>query len=499
MAEELTGAPSVEEVELAVRGGPVQPKPALDRELGVPTAMPFTSFMDVVSGEYLAPNTALVSIDRLVEMRQKDGTIRALLRLFQLPIIKALKESEWVEPEEGGAGEETQFANYMFTLPPSGGGMTVSQTRVVRNTLLALLEGFSVFEQVRYVPETGPNEGKIVLRKLAHRDARTIEFIVDDHGGFDGVRQTAALRGTTERIRIKKENCWYYTVNEEENPHYGISMFEAAWHHWDIKRKLYYIAHVAAQMAATQGRVGSIPKSASPDEVRNFKQMLADFGFNTSGTYPEGFDVKFANMNTNFDFMKLIEHQNAQIAKSVLAKFLEEENRQVLIENAGPDASADFFVMGIESVMGEIAESWTHYLLPQYIDWNFGTSKYPVYRFGVVADATRDTIKELFIAIASAQTTKWTDEFIRELEKTLVDRLGLDVDYDEVAKREEAEAAEQAKLQEQYMQQQAGGAPGGGEEIPASALGGGLSLARVMDNVEKLMLARRESDLDAGS
>jgi hypothetical protein len=322
---------------------------------------------------------------------------------------------------------------------------------------------------------------------------------VDDHGGFAGVRQTAAVQGTTERIKIKKENCWYYTVNEEENPHYGISMFEAAWHHWDIKRKLYYIAHVAAQMAATQGRVGSIPKSASPDEVRNFKQMLADFGFNTSGTHPEGFDVKFSNMNTNFDFMKLIEHQNAQIAKSVLAKFLEEENRQVLIENAGPDASADFFVMGIESVMGEIAESWTHYLLPQYIDWNFGTSKYPVYRFGVVADATRDTIKELFIAIATAQTSMWTDEFVRELEKTLVDRLGLDVDYDEVAKREQAEAAEQAKLQEQYMQQQAGGAPGGGEEVPASALGGGISLARVMDRVEQLMLARRESDLDAGS
>jgi hypothetical protein len=476
----------------------IQPKPALDKELGVPTAMPFTSFLDVVSGEYLAPNTALVSIDRLVEMRQKDGTVRALLRLFQLPIMKSLKEAEWVEPEEGGATEETQFANDMFSLPPSSGGMSVSMTRVVRNALLALLEGFSVFEQVRYVPDDGPNKGKIVLRKLAHRDARTIEFIVDEHGGFDGVRQTAAVKGSTERIKIKKENCWYYTVNEEENPHYGISMFEAAWHHWDIKRKLYYIAHVAAQMAATQGRVGMIPKSASPEETKNFRQMLADFGFNTSGTHPEGFDVKFTNMNTNFDFMNLINHQNQQIAKSVLAKFLEDENRQVLIENAGPDASADFFVMAIESVMGEIAESWTHYLLPPYIDWNFGSSKYPVYRFGVVADATRDTIKDLFIAIATAQTSMWTKEFIRDLEKTLVERLGLDVDYDEVDKREEAEAAEQAKLQEQYMQQQAGGAPGG-QEVPASALGGGLSLNRIMDNVEKLMLARRESDLDAGS
>ena len=47
------------------------------------------------------------------------------------------------------------------------------------------------------------------------------------------------------------------------------------------------------------------------------------------------------------------------------------------------------------------------------------------------------------------------------------------------------------------------GVPGGGgapaEEAAASAIGGTLSLSRIMDRVEELMLARRESDLDAGS
>ena len=157
---------------------------------------------------------------------------------------------------------------------------------------------------------------------------------MDEHGGFNGVRQTAPMAGRgNERVKIDKEDCWYYSVNEEENPHYGVSMFEAAWHHWDHKRKLYYISHIGAQMAATQGRMGKIPPSATPEEIRAFKQMLADFGFNSSGTIKEGWDVTFTNMNTNFDFIALINHQNQQMAKSVLAKFMEDEGRQVLIEN----------------------------------------------------------------------------------------------------------------------------------------------------------------------
>jgi hypothetical protein len=503
------------EEELVALARTVKPrKPDLEQELGVPTAMPYSmSFRETAEGEYLAPNTALISLDRLIEMRQKDGTIRALLRLYQLPILKSMKEATWVEPDEGGAEKETQFANDMFTLPSENGGMTVSMTRVIRNTLLALLEGFSVFEQVRYVPDTGPNKGKIVLKKLAHRDARTIEFVVDDHGGFNGVRQTAPKPGQTmDRVKIDKENCWYYAVNEEENPHYGVSMFEAAWHHWDHKRKLYYISHVAAQMAATQGRMGKIPPNATPEEIRGFKKMLAEFGFNTSGTFKEGYDVQFTNMNTNFEFITLINHQNQQMAKSVLAKFMEDEGRQVLIENAKGDASADFFVMAVESVMAEIAESWKKYLLPQYIDYNFGTGKYPIFRFGVISDATRDVIKELFSIVATAQSSKWTDEFVRELEKKLTDRLGLEVDYDEVKQREEEAAAEQARLTEAYYAQRGGGAAAGGgapaeeaapeegeEEVAASAIGGAISLSRIMDRVEHLILAKRESDLDAGS
>jgi hypothetical protein len=500
-------------MDFAVGGvAPKPPDPQVGQEFGVPSNMPFTTFDSWSNGEMLAGSTALVPIDNLVEMRQKDGTARALMRLMTLPIMRALRESEWISPDEVDAEQEATFANAMFSLPPAMGGMSVSRTQFMRHALLAIFEGFSVFEEVRQVPTVGELEGKITLKKLAHRDSRTIRFRTDEKGGFNGVKQFVMVNGHAEPITIKKEKVWYYAVHEEENPFYGISFFEAAWHHWDIKRKLYYIAHLAAQFAAVPGRIGKIPKGQDPLEVQSFQKMLANFGFNTSGTMPIDYEVEFANQNTAFDFIKIIDHQNMQMAKSVLAPFLEQDQRQVLIDN-GSDASADFFVMAVESIMSEIAEGMSHFLIPKYVDWNFGTGNYPDFKFGVLNDATRDVVKELFSLVATSQASMWDEEFIFELEKTLVDRLGLEVDFTKVEARKAKEAEEQAQLQSLYDQQQGGGppqegggvppSPGGGrvppEQAAASGWGGGVSLARVIDKVEELVLAQRESDLDTSS
>jgi hypothetical protein len=393
-------------------------------------------------------------------------------------------------PEDGG-DEEAEFANQMFRLPPYRGGMSVSLSRFMRQTMLAFIEGFSVFEEVRHIPDRGPLNGKIVIRKMAHRAANTVWFLMDDHGGFNGIRQRAYLGGRLVDVLIPKEKVWYYACNEEENPFYGVSYFEAAWHHWEIKRRLYYIAHIAAQQAAVPARIGKFPKTADQASIRAFQKMLADFSFNTSGTMPSDFDVQFAQMSSGFDFIRLIEHQNQQMAKSVLAKFLEDSNRQVLIESGRGDASADFFTMALEGVMSEIAESLSHYLIPKYIDWNFKSERYPRFVFGQLVDSVRDTLKDLFMAVATAQSSMWTPEFIREVERKLVDRLGLNVDYEAVAKREEEEKAQQQALQAQYFQQQGGGA------APFSAIdGGGVALSGLVDRVERLLLERSEGDAD---
>lgn len=446
------------------------PKPRkseLEEELGVPSYLPFGSWYDfsAAHGGAEIANTNPVGIDALVEMRRRDGQARALMRLFTYPIRAAVREGKWQSPDGDENMPEAKFAQDMFYLPPAAGGMSSTVSRFVRECLLGVVEGFSVFEEVRHVPKDGPLKGKVVLKKLAHRDSTTVRFVVDDEGGFNGVRQVAH-RPTTQEIvdvHIPREKSWYWAANEEENPFYGVSFFESAWYHYDIKKRLYYIAHIAAQQAAVPGRVGEVPANADPKKVTAFRKALADFAFNTAMTHPENYKVTPFSMNSQFDFLKLIDHHNHMMSKSVLAGFLDEENRQTLIDNGTADASSDLFVMTVESIMHGIEENLTNYLMPKYIDWNFGGKNYPVFKFGQIADSARDVVKEMLVTIASAQSSQWTPEFIREMEKQMAARLGLEVDYDEVEKREEEEQKKVAKMEEmnrKMLAQQLGGPDG---------------------------------------
>ena len=498
---------------------PIKPQneidPQLNYEFGVTQVLPFSSWIDYTTRDNKGKRTVTnspdsISVDKLVEMRRHDGQARALMRLITLPIRSALKEAEWVAPEEGDAESEVEFANQMFNLPEQGGGMTVSLSKFLRQTLLALTDGFAVFEEVRQVPAEGPLKGKITIRKMAYRDARTIHFNVDDTGGFDGVRQIAQVAEKRVDVHIEKEKIWYYAANEEENPFYGVSYFEAAYRHYEFKRKLYYVAHVAAQFAAVPGRIGITPPSPDSRMLNSFKTALQNFAFNTALTIPEGYEVKPFNGNTQFDFMKLIDHHNLMMAASVLAKFLQQEDRQVLIDNGKADATADMFVLMIESIMTEIADSWSTHLMPKYIDWNFGSKKYPVFRFGQLADAAKDAIKEIFEAVVIAGALNCTPEFVRELEKKLAARLGLDVDYDQIAKYEEeaAKAQQQAEQDAANQQQQIldmhqaaglppgtaggpGGAPGAAPRAPGQPSGGisALSATGTYSDIDDLVAA----------
>jgi outer membrane murein-binding lipoprotein Lpp len=207
---------------------------------------------------------------------------------------------------------------------------------------------------------------------------------------------------------------------------------------------LYYIAHLAAQFAAVPGRIGTIPRGADPRQVQAFKQSLMNFAFNTAMTVPPEFKVTPFNGNSGFDFIKLIDHHNHMMSKSVLASFLDQEQRTTLIDIGNVDPNTDFFVMALESIMDDIAEQLSMYLMPKYIDWNFGTKKYPVFKFGQLSDAARDAIKDIFNVVVTSTTLNSTPEFVRELEKKLSATLDLDIDYDAIEEQEKQAAEEEA-------------------------------------------------------
>jgi hypothetical protein len=464
------------------------PPPRLNIELGVapltPGLFPFSgNAPGTPKGANTLLNRPLVSVRQLTEMRRRDGQAKALFQLVTLPLRLALATGEWVDPENersGGQTPEAKFANDMWSLPANAGGMTTGKSKLIRQLLLALADGFSAFEIVRRVPDQGVLKGKITLRKLAYRDPNTIQFQVDKSGGYKGFRQIAKLADANPiDVFIPANKSLVYTQGDEQNPYYGVSMFESAYPHWDAKRKLYYIAHIAAQFAAVPGRIGKIPDvtEADPAQIEQFRAALANFAFNTAMLVPVGYDVVPFNGNSNYDFLKLIDHHNMQMSKSILASFFDSEQRTVLIENnANTSVDADFFLLSMSSIANDIAETLSVHLMPQFIDYNFDSGRYPVFRPGELNDTTKDVIADMFKTVVIASILNSTPEFVRALEQKMSGNLNLDIDYDKIAEHEkktaedqQAQAAAEAQAQAQQAQQgppQGSGGPPRGQQPP---------------------------------
>lgn len=451
---------------------PRPPEEALNFAVGVPYYLPFaTPYRD--SWEIFRDDP--VTVRQLVTMRRRDGQARALYRLLTKPILASLKHSD-VLPVDGvkGGMEEAKHCKDLLFLPPSAGGMTHSFSRFVKQMLLALFAGFSAWEMVYWVPKTGPNKGKTTLRKLDWRPSETVTFLTDGQGEFNGFRQRTFFQGRTIDVKVPRETAVYYAHDEAERPFYGVSMFESAFYHYDKKEKLYYIAHLAAQRAAVGTRVGTMPPNAAPADKNNFVKALAQLGLAQYMTLPSAdWTVQLLNeTSSRFDFLGLINHHNSQMSKSVLAQWFDDNQGG----SQGDSTLVDFgkqsdttFMMMLEGILEEMAEVINDHIFPRFVDWNFGSEKYPRFKWGALTAEQKAAIQDTFDKLASAgQQANVTPEFMLELESRMSDELGLGIDYDKIKKDRE----KQQKLMAQQAQQQmamGGGAPGQPGQPPVGA------------------------------
>lgn len=451
----------------------VQPKPTENSvEVGVGLNLPFSApYRDNHSVEILRVEGFDAPTPRQLQaMRRTDGQARALFRLVTFPIRSALKSCKFV-PEDGGEAE-AKFIEQMFTLPPSAGGMTVTLQTFISQLLLGVFDGFAAFEQVYWAPQRGPLKGKWTLKKLAHRPSETVTFLADKNGGFAGLRQQATFSGQAIDVKIESENAFYWAANEEERKFYGVSFFESAFYHFDKKVKVYYLAHLAAQRAATGTRVGKLPKGVTtgPD-VAKFEKALADLGVAQWISLPDGYTVESLKEGSTFEFISWVNHHNSQMSKSVMAAFFDANqgggSADTSLVNFGEQSDAMFILM-LQTIMDEIAQAINHYIIPKFIDWNFGSGKYPKFQWGTFTDEQKRAVQATFEKLATVPSAAVTPQFMFALEEYMADQLDLEIDYKEIRKQKEEDweanredAQFQRDAQRQAMEQSlAAAAPG---------------------------------------
>jgi phage gp29-like protein len=318
--------------------------------------------------EYLPELSFPRSITVYTRMRRSDATVQALELAITLPI----RATDWdVQPasDDPTAKEAADLVyDNLF------GGMTHTFDDFLRDALLALFYGFTVFEKV-----FEERDDFIVWRKFAPRHPQTIErFLFDETGGLAGVRQVGFdPQGRFRQVDIPIDKLLVFIWRRELGNPYGVSVLRAAYKHWFLKDLAYKLQAIALERWAVGIPVGKVPAGTSEQDKQTFLQMLeAMRGHERAAmVLPEDYSVELigaeAGQRANQAFVEAIQHHDTMIVKSVLAQFLNLGTGDVGSWALSRDHS-QLFLMGLNSVAQWFADHINRYAIPQLCRLNFG-------------------------------------------------------------------------------------------------------------------------------
>lgn len=333
-------------------------------------------------------------------MRREDPQVMSVLRAVTLPI----QETEWQLDDSGVRPEVAQHVADDLGLAIKGQPRKAplrtkgrfSWDEFLRLALLELVFGHSVFEQVYSIDAFG----RAHLSKLAWRPPRTIEsFDVAADGGLVAVRQHGVAFGPSvgrsnfinaiAGVRIPVDRLVVY-VNEREGANWiGVSLLRAAYKMWLLKDRTLRVQALAAER---NGLGLPVYTSAPPPDNASYeqkKQWLDDeiarglaiakgarAGDAAGASLPHGATFRFEGVTGKVpDLDKQIRYYDEQIARAVLANFLNLGGDNSTGSYALGDTFANFFTNSLNALARHIATTTQQHVIEDLVDANWGPNE----------------------------------------------------------------------------------------------------------------------------
>jgi hypothetical protein len=308
------------------------------------------------------------------QMRKQDSQVVSVLRAVTLPV----RRTPWRIEPAGAKARVTQFIADELGLPVVGKNPKApprvrdrfSWAEHLRLSMLMLPFGHMFFEQVYRVD---PGGDRAHLRKLAPRMPRTIEEInVADDGGLVSIKQYSNKTSTPQRPIPVKRLVGY--VHENEGDWRGTSLLRPAYKNWLIKDRL---LRVDAQTIERNGMGVPLYKGAEGEnDLTAGKAMATSWraGEAAGAAVPNTADLVLRGVEGDLpQALPSIRYHDEQIGRAVLAHFL----------NLGTQTGswalgttfADFFVLSLQTLAQQIADTATQHIVEDLVDINFGESE----------------------------------------------------------------------------------------------------------------------------
>ncbi|MFD9614805.1 DUF935 family protein [Streptomyces sp. NPDC059083] len=329
-----------------------------------------------------------LSVNVYDRMSRQDAQVQSVLRAIMLPV----RRTTWRLDPNGARDEVTEFCANDLHMPIVGADdQTQQPKRRIRNAFswsehvrlaqLCMPYGHMFFEQVYQLDDAGFAH----LGKLAPRLPRSIaNLVVAPNGDLVSISQWAmgTMTGGYEAIvagpigggaRIPAKRIVPYVNEREGGDWLGRSVLRAAYKNWILKDRLLRVQASTIErngMGIPVYYAGPLDKQADLDLGQ---QMANDYraGDSSGAALPNGAKLRLQGVEGALpDAMPVIEYHDSQIARSVLAHFL----------NLGTQTGswalgstfADFFVMSLQAEAQLIADTANAYIVEALVDLNFG-------------------------------------------------------------------------------------------------------------------------------
>lgn len=373
------------------------------REKGYASALPTWSSLSQDQleeiPELLWPNNLRV-YDQMV---RSDPQIASVLRAVIFPVIR----TGWRVDPNGAEDHVVRHVAADLGLPvlgdsastnPLRGRGRFSWNKHIRLALQMLKYGHSAFEQVYRI-----DDGLAHLRKLGHRPARTISrFDVARDGGLNWIQQHA-IDGSSPRIPINR--LVMYVLDQEGSNWRGQSLLRPAYKSWILKDRLLRVQTMSGERNGMGIPLAKNHEQGTQEDLEKLAQLAADTraGDNSGLAIPHGAEFGLLGVTGQLpDLDKPIRYHDEQIARSVLAHFLN------LGAQAGTGSYAlgstfhDFFTLSLQAVAQEVADTGTEHIVEDLVDANWGpTARAPRIVFDEIGTSDAAIVQAIAFLVQS--------------------------------------------------------------------------------------------------
>ena len=352
----------------------------------------------------------------------KDPTVEGLFNIVTMPIL-ASEYQIVAENENENAKEQADFVRKNLFESSFKGGIETPFDLFLDEAMLALADGFAVWEKVYRLNK----DGKLELRKLALRDSLSVELEAEK-GEYVGVKQTLEDGGVVE---IPAYKTFLFTHNKKFNRLYGRSILNSLYKNYDKKQKLEYLDSIALQNDAIKPKILTETQEhlgVGSGAMRKIIHAIGKFGkTNSAVSVPFGYDIKTLESDGR-DPHQSIERQKSEMAFAFMANFmlLGAQGKSSSGSYALSNTQAGIFQMSLQSILDKLEAHINQYIIADLIDLNFAEPHYPQFKFAKLDKSKIESIFEIFKKMVDKD--KVSDEVVKQVEDEVANQLGFQIE-----------------------------------------------------------------------